>query len=125
MRGYFIVHSDDVVAVHAFPSATPAHLLMAPRRLLALALPALALGYTPALEGVANFRAVSPSLPGLYRSGTLESATVADVAYLLDGARIRTVVVRAGRETRTITPNHRSLDASHRVKHRICAMTTR
>ena len=44
------------------------------------------------LEGVANFRAVSPSLPGLYRAGALERATAADVAYLLDGARIRTII---------------------------------
>ena len=49
---------------------------------------AVALGLT----GVQNFRAVSPSLPGLYRSAALESASVADAAHLLDGARIRTVL---------------------------------
>ena len=52
---------------------------------------ALATGHV-SLEGVANFRAVSPSLPGLYRAGALERATAADVAYLLDGARIRTII---------------------------------
>lgn len=44
------------------------------------------------LENVANFRQVSPSLPGIYRSAALEQATAADVAMLLDGARIRTIV---------------------------------
>ena len=44
------------------------------------------------LEGIQNFRAVSPRLPGIYRSAGLEKATAADVAYLLDGAKIRTII---------------------------------
>ena len=47
---------------------------------------------TSALTGVYNFRCVSPLLPGLYRSANLEQATAGDAAYLLDGARIRTIV---------------------------------
>lgn len=45
-----------------------------------------------ALDGVSNFRAVSASLPGLYRSAALDSATDAAAAYILDGARIRTII---------------------------------
>lgn len=44
------------------------------------------------LEGIQNFRRVSPSLPGLYRSAALERATAADAAFLLDGAKIRTII---------------------------------
>lgn len=44
------------------------------------------------LEGIGNFRAVSPTLPGIYRSAGLERATAYDAASLLDGARIRTIV---------------------------------
>lgn len=44
------------------------------------------------LEGIKNFRPVSPSLPGIYRSAGLESATPADVAQFLDGAKIRTII---------------------------------
>lgn len=44
------------------------------------------------LEGVANFRLVSSSLPGVYRSAGLEAATALDVASLLDGARVRTII---------------------------------
>lgn len=44
------------------------------------------------MDGVRNFRRVSHSLPGLYRSGALESATERDVARILDSARIRTVL---------------------------------
>ena len=53
---------------------------------LASVLPALP------LEGIANCRPVSASLPGLYRSAALERATAADVAQLLDGMRIRTII---------------------------------
>ena len=46
-----------------------------------------------ALEGVLNFRPVSAaSLPGMYRSASLEKATAADVAEILDGAKIRTII---------------------------------
>ena len=45
-----------------------------------------------ALDGVGNFRPVSASLPGLYRSAALDSATDAAAAYILDGARIRTII---------------------------------
>ena len=45
-----------------------------------------------ALEGVKNFRAVSPSLPGMYRSAGLEQATAADAAYILDAAKVRTII---------------------------------
>ena len=44
------------------------------------------------IEAVRNFRPVSPSLPGIYRSASLEQATAADAAFLLDGAKIRTVI---------------------------------
>lgn len=44
------------------------------------------------LEGVRNFRAVAPSLPGLYRSAGLENATDWDAALILDSARIRCVL---------------------------------
>ena len=44
------------------------------------------------LEGIKNFRPVSPSLPGIYRSAALETATAADVAHFLDGAKIRTII---------------------------------
>ena len=41
---------------------------------------------------VQNLRAVSPSLPGIYRSAAFEQATDADAALILDGVRIRTVL---------------------------------
>jgi hypothetical protein len=44
------------------------------------------------LDGVHNFRPVSPLLPGLYRSAALEQATASDAAIILDSARIRTIV---------------------------------
>jgi hypothetical protein len=44
------------------------------------------------LSGVGNFRPVSPLLPGVFRSAGLERAGAADVAHLLDGARIRTII---------------------------------
>ena len=47
---------------------------------------------TLGLEGIANFRLCSPSLPGIYRAGGLEQATAADVANILDGAKIRTII---------------------------------
>ena len=43
------------------------------------------------LEGVQNFRPVR-SLPGLFRSASLEQATASDAAFLLDSARVRTIV---------------------------------
>ena len=43
-------------------------------------------------EGVRNFRRVSPRLPGLFRSGGLESMTENDAAFLLDRAKIRTII---------------------------------
>ena len=52
---------------------------------------ARALALAP-LEGVANFRAVSPRLPGLYRSAELERATDADAEYLLDTLGVRTII---------------------------------
>ena len=61
-------------------------------RVLALALVARALALSPPLEGVANFREVSPLLPGLYRSAELERASDADARYLLDELGVRTVV---------------------------------
>ena len=50
--------------------------------------------FTPviSMEGIKNMRAVSPSLPGVYRSAALETATAADVAHFLDGAKIRTII---------------------------------
>ena len=42
--------------------------------------------------GRVQLRTVSPRLPGLYRSANLEQATAADAAFLLDGAKIRTVI---------------------------------
>lgn len=45
------------------------------------------------LDAIANFRPVSPTtLPGIYRAAGLEKATAADVAEVLDGARIRTII---------------------------------
>jgi hypothetical protein len=44
------------------------------------------------VDGVRNFRSVSYSLPGLYRSGALEAASERDAARILDSARIRTVL---------------------------------
>ena len=44
------------------------------------------------LDGVANFRLVSPSLPGIYRSAALERATAADAAEILDRYKIRTII---------------------------------
>ena len=52
----------------------------------------LLLGAASALESIPNFRPVSPRLPGIYRCGDLEQASAADVAHLLDGARIRTII---------------------------------
>ena len=56
------------------------------------ALSSTALVASPPLEGIANCRPVSSSLPGLFRSAALEQATAADAAQLLDGMRIRTIV---------------------------------
>ena len=47
---------------------------------------------TVGLDGVANFRLVSPSLPGIYRSAALERATAADAAEILDRYKIRTII---------------------------------
>ena len=44
------------------------------------------------LDGVANFRPVSASLPGIYRSAALERATAADAAEILDRYKIRTII---------------------------------
>jgi len=52
----------------------------------------MALAAVPQLQGVFNFRPVSPSLPGLYRSANLDQATAADAAYILDGAKVRTII---------------------------------
>lgn len=52
----------------------------------------LQLACAASLEGVRNFRRVSASLPGIYRSAGLEGASLADAAELLDGARIRTII---------------------------------
>jgi hypothetical protein len=48
--------------------------------------------YAAALEGIRNFRAVSTSLPGVYRSAALERATASDAARLLDDFRIRLII---------------------------------
>lgn len=42
--------------------------------------------------GVLNLRPVSPSLPGIFRSGELDRASDADAAHLLDSLRIRTLI---------------------------------
>lgn len=55
-------------------------------------LPLLSLGSGAGMQGVFNCRAVSPRLPGLYRSANLEQATAADAALLLDRLRVRTIV---------------------------------
>ena len=47
---------------------------------------------TTTTAGVLNLRPVSPSLPGIYRSGELDRASEADAAHLLDSLRIRTVI---------------------------------
>jgi len=52
----------------------------------------LTAGLSVPFDGIRNFRTVSASLPGLYRSAALEAATEADAAALLDGFRIRTVL---------------------------------
>ena len=44
------------------------------------------------LDAVCNFRPVCATLPGIYRSAGLEKATAADVASILDSARIRTII---------------------------------
>lgn len=43
-------------------------------------------------DGVLNFRRVSPSLPGLYRSAALEQASERDAARILDSAKVRTLI---------------------------------
>ena len=53
-------------------------------RVLVLLLLARALALSPSLEGVANFREVSPLLPGVYRSAELERATDDDALDQLD-----------------------------------------
>jgi len=50
------------------------------------------IGSANVLQGVRNFRAVSPALPGLFRSASLEGMTEHDAAFLLDCAKIRTII---------------------------------
>lgn len=63
-----------------------------PLSVSSVALVAALSGAAHALDGIANFRAVSPSLPGVYRSAALDRATAADVANILDHYKIRTII---------------------------------